>query len=182
MWRSTGEKHMFVFLSAFALSIIGFFIHLFVSKEPKTPVYVLRLLLLYQLVFSVGLTSLLAFIGLNFMTEYVAAYSGWPACPFENLLGNVNLGYAVLGFMCIWKGDEFWLATIIGLSVWLLGDAVEHIIDMIVNHNYAPGNIGVPLYTDIIVPLILLILYAIYHFLKKRENSSSILIEPQNTE
>ena len=158
---------MFIYIMILALGVIGFFIHLFVSKEPQTPLRIVRLFLLYQLVFSVGLTSLLAFIGLTFMTDFVAVYSGWPACPFEKQLGNVNLGYAALGILCIWRGDEFWLATIIGLSIWLIGDGIGHIADMIVNNNYTPGNVGVPLYTDIIVPIALLILYAVYQRLKK---------------
>lgn len=160
---------MFIYIIILALGVIGFFIHLFVSKQPKTPLRVVRLFLLYQLVFSVGLTSMLSFIGLMFMTDFVAAYSGWPACPFEKQLANVNLGYAVLSILCIWKEDEFWLATILGLSIWLLGDGIGHIADMILHNNYAPGNIGVPLYTDIIVPIVLLILYAVYQSLKKRE-------------
>jgi hypothetical protein len=162
---------MIIYLAILALGLLGFFIHLFVSQEPKTALRIVRLFLLYQLVFSVGLTSLLAFIGLTFMTDFVALYSGWPACPFEKQLGNVNLGYAVLGILCIWKGDEFWLATIIGLSIWLLGDAVGHLADMILNGNYTPGNVGVPLYTDIIVPVALIILYAVYQKLKHREQS-----------
>lgn len=160
---------MFIYITILALGIIGFFIHLFVSKEPKTPLRIVRLFLLYQLVFSVGLTSLLAFFGLMFMSEFVAAYSGWPACPFEKQLANVNLGYAVLGILCIWKGDEFWLATIIGISIWLIGDGIGHLADAILHQNYEPGNIGVPLYTDIIVPLALIILYIIYQRLKKHK-------------
>jgi hypothetical protein len=162
---------MFVYLSTYALGIIGFFVHLFVSKDPKTPLRVVKLLLLYQLVFSVGLSSLIAFIGLTFMSDFVAAYSGWLSCPFEKLLGNVNLAFAVLGFLCIWRGDDFWLATIIGFSVWILADAIIHIIDIVLNNNYAPGNAGIPLYTDIIIPIILLILYPIYQKLKPKLSS-----------
>ncbi len=165
---------MLIYIAILVLGILGFFIHLFVSKEPKTPLRVVRLFLLYQLVFSVGLTSLLAFIGLMFMTDFVAVYSGWPSCPFEKQLANVNLGYALLGILCIWRGDDFWLATILGISIWLLGDGIGHIADMILHHNYSPGNVGVPLYTDIIVPIALLILYAFYQFLKKRARFSSI--------
>lgn len=164
---------MIIYISILALGIIGFFIHLFVSKEPKTALRIVRLFLLYQLVFSVGLTSLLSFIGLMFMTDFVAAYSGWPACPFEKQLANVNLGYAALGILCIWMKDEFWLATIIGLSIWLVGDGIGHLADMILHHNYTPGNIGVPLYTDIIVPAILIILYVVYQKLKKEQGVSS---------
>lgn len=165
---------MFIYISILILGIVGFFIHLFVSKEPKTALRIVRLFLLYQLVFSVGLTSLLSFIGLMFLTDFVAAYSGWPACPFEKQLANVNLGYATLGILCIWREDDFWLATIIGLSVWLIGDGIGHIADMVLNHNYTPGNVGVPLYTDIIVPVALLILYAVYQKLKKRHRLSSL--------
>lgn len=160
---------MFIYLIILALGVIGFFIHLFASKEPKTPLRITRLFLLYQLVFSLGLTSILAFIGLMFMSEYVAAFSGWPACPFEKELANVNLGYAVLGILCIWRGDEFWLATIIGSAIWLIADGIGHIGDLVLHGNASPGNIGVPLYTDIIVPLILIALYVVYQKLKAKE-------------
>lgn len=93
---------MIVYISILILGLLGFFIHLFASKEPKTPLRVVELFLLYQLVFNVGLTSVLAFYGLTFMTDFVAAFSGWPTCPFAKLLGNVNLAFAVLGFLCIW--------------------------------------------------------------------------------
>lgn len=162
---------MIIYIAILVLGIVGFFIHLFVSKEPRTPLRIVRLFLLYQLVFSVGLTSLLAFFGLMFMSEFVAAYSGWPACPFEKQLANVNLGYAVLGILCIWRGDDFWLATIIGLSIWLFGDGIGHIADAILHDNDTPGNIGVPLYTDIIVPIVLIGLYIFYQHLKKHEFS-----------
>ena len=165
---------MFIYLTILALGVIGFFIHLFVSKEPKTPLRIVELFLVYQLVFSLGLSSFLAFFGLTFMTDFVAEYSGWHACPFEKLLGNVNLGYGVLGILCIWFRDDFWFATILGSSIWLLADAYTHLADMINNHNYAPGNIGVPLYTDIIVPVVLLILFPIYKYLKNKNRFSAI--------
>lgn len=165
---------MIVFLGILVLGLVGFFIHLFVSKEPRTPLRIAELFLLYQLVFSVGLTSLLAFYGLTFMTDFVAAFSGWPTCPFAKLLGNVNLAFAVLGILCIWIRGNFWLATILGVSIWLLGDAVTHIIDMIVNQNYAPGNVGATLLTDIFIPLVLLVTYVIYRILQNKEGGTSL--------
>lgn len=162
---------MFIFVGVLLLGIIGFLIHLFASKAPKTPLRIARLFLLYQLVFSVGLASFLAFYGLTFMSEYVALYSGWPTCQFEELLGNVNLAFGTLGILCIWRSDDFWFATILGVSIWLLGDAVTHIIDMVKNNNYTPGNAGVPLYTDIIIPVVLLGAYFWYRHLKKNERS-----------
>lgn len=163
---------MIIFLGILALGFIGFVIHLLFEKGPKTALRITELFLLYQLVFSVGLTSLLAFYGLTFMTDFVAAFSGWPTCPFAKLLGNVNLAFAVLGILCIWIRGNFWLATVLGVSIWLLGDAVTHLIDMVVNHNYAPGNVGATLYTDILIPVVLLITYAVYRSLLSKEPHS----------
>lgn len=159
---------MFIYIIILALGVIGFFVHLFTTEEAKTPLRIVRLFLLYQIIFSLGLTSLLAFIGLMFMTDYVAAYSGWPSCPFEKELANVNLGYFVLSILCIWKGDEFWLATILGSGIWLFADGIGHIGDFVLHGNATPGNIGVPLYTDIIVPVLLLVLYFVYQHLKAK--------------
>lgn len=159
---------MFIYIIILISGLIGFFIHLFTSKEPRSLLRIVRLFLLYQIVFSLGITSILAFIGLMFMSDYVAAISGWNSCPFEKELANVNLGYAVLAFMCIWKGDEFWLATIIGSSIWLITDGIGHIGDLILHGNNTSGNAGVPLYTDIIVPLILCALYALYRKIKQK--------------
>lgn len=159
---------MFIYVLILVMGIVGFLIHLFASSKPRTPLRIVELFLLYQLIFSVGLSSFLAFFGLNFMTEFVAEYSGWPTCPFEVLLGNVNLGYGVLGILCIWLRGHFWTATILGQSIWLLADAFTHIREAIIHHNYAPGNVGMPLYTDILIPIVLLISLSIYLYLKKR--------------
>lgn len=164
---------MGIYLSIMAMSVIGFLIHLYMSKEPKTPLRIVELFLVYQLVFTVGIISFLSFIGLVFMPEYVADFLGWPYCPFEHELGNANLAFGVLGIMCIWFRGNFWLATIVGLSIWLLGDALGHILDMLINKNYAPGNVGVPLYTDIIVPVLLLALLWVYDRLKKQSGQES---------
>ncbi len=149
---------MFIFFALLAGSIVGFLIHLALTKEKMTKKRFVELMLLYQIVFSLGLTSLLAFIGFTFMPEYIAKFTNWPACPFEQQMGNVNLGYAVLGIMCIWFRGNFWIATIIGFSIWILSDGFAHLSDMIRHNNYSPGNVGVPLYTDFIVPIVLLIL------------------------
>jgi len=164
---------MILFLGILAVGFIGFVVHVYKNKEQMTPLRCAELFVLYQLVFSVGLTSLLAFYGLTFMTDFVAAFSGWPTCPFAKLLGNVNLAFATLGILCIWIRGNFWLATTLGVSIWLLGDAITHIIDMIANQNYAPGNVGVTLYTDILIPVVLLISYAAYRYLLQKSGQAS---------
>jgi len=81
---------MFIFWLILSLSLIGFGIHLFFEKRPYTRKRILELLLLYQLVFSVGMTSLLAFFALTLMPDFIASFTGWPSCPFEQQLANVK--------------------------------------------------------------------------------------------
>lgn len=154
---------MILFLSMYVWGVVGFLIHLFMlDKSERTKKKVLELLLLYQIVFSLGMTSILAFIGLTVMPEYIAEYTGWPACPFQQELANVNLAFGILGILSIWYRGNFWLATIWGFSIWIIADGIHHIVDMVQNDNYAPGNIGINLITDLTVPTILLIILYFY--------------------
>jgi len=152
-----------LFLSIYPLSLVAFFIHWKkVPSKERTKTRCIELLLLYQIVFSLGITSLVAFLGLTFMADYIASYTGWPACPFEQQLANVNLAFGVLGIMSIWWRGGFWVATILGFSIWILGDGVHHLYEYFVLHNVTEGNTGVPLYTDFIVPIVLLILLSMH--------------------
>lgn len=154
---------MFVMIIIYIIGIIAFFIHYFsLKKGERTKEKTLELFLLYQLVFSLGITSFIAFIGLTFMPKLVAEHMQWPMCPFQQELANVNFAYGVLGLMCIWQRGNFWTATIIGFSIWIFGDGIHHIIDALETGNTGPGNLGVILYTDLIVPIILLILLGWY--------------------
>lgn len=157
---------MFIFITLLCFSLIGFFIHLYYDRQPRTLSRIVELLLLYQLVFSVGSTSFLAFIGLSLMPEYIAKYTGWLPCPFEQQLANVNLAFGVLGTLCIWLRGHFWTATCLGFSIWIFSDGIAHLYDMVAHDNYAPGNIGIPLYTDILVPVILMVLLGMHSFLQ----------------
>src|SRR4051812_4747794 len=119
---------MALFLSIYALSVVAFLIHFFtLQRKEKTFHKIVELLLLYQIVFSLGLTSLLAFIAFTWMGDYIAVLTGWPACPFEQQMGNVNLAFGILGLLSIWFRGFFWLATVLGFSIWILGDGIHHL-------------------------------------------------------
>lgn len=154
---------MVLFLSLYLFGIIMTIWHIYsLPKQDRTGSKILEIILLYQIVFSIGMTSFLAFIGMTFLPEYVAQFTNWPACPFEQQLANVNLAFWVLGMMAIYYRGYFWLATIVGFSVWILGDGIHHLYLAIVENNLSPGNIGVPLWTDFVVPIVLLILLYFY--------------------
>lgn len=162
---------MWFFLIILSLSIIGFLIHAFLAKEPMTKFRIVELLLLYQLVFSVGAASLLGFFGLAFMGKHVAEILSWPECPFQMELANVNLGYGVLGIMCIWFRKYFWLATVVGFSIWIFADGIHHMADQWLNNNVPLSDI--PLVTDFIVPGVLIVLTFLYFKYMNQEESIS---------
>ena len=123
----------------------------------RTQAKIIELLMLYQLIFYVGITSFLAFIGLTFLEDQVAMNTRWPTSPFEQELANVNFAYGVLGILSIWFRKLFWFAIVVGFSIWILGDAIHHQYDAYINHNYSDGNIGALFYTDLIIPILLII-------------------------
>lgn len=162
---------MFLFLSIYPLGLLFFIIHFFNQpKEQRNKSSFIELFLLYLIVFGIGITSLVAFIGLTFLDDYVAQFTNWPRCPFEQQLANVNLGYGILGIMGIWFRRYFWLATVVGFSVWIFGDGIHHFYHYIVHDNDSDGNIGVPLYTDVIIPVLLFIFYYLYYKTKPFES------------
>jgi hypothetical protein len=73
-----------------------------------------------------------------------------------------DLTVGVLGVLCLWFRGNFWLATAIANAVWLLGDAVGHIRQVILVNNHAANNSGIFLVAEIITPVIILFL-ALYH-------------------
>lgn len=164
---------MALFLSLYVIGICGSILHIYLTlPEERTRFRVVEILLLYQMVFSLGLTSFLAFIGFTFLPDYIAQITNWPACPFEQELGNVNLGYAILGLMSIGYRGNFWMATIIGFSVWILSDGIHHLYKALNENNWSSGNVGVPLWTDILSPLVLLVL--LYYYCKYRKTDGEV--------
>lgn len=145
------------FLSA---SLIGFALHLALSREPRTKARIVELLLLYLLVINIGAGSLLAWYGHTFMADEIARKIGWePGSPFQFEVALADLSWGVCGVLCIWLRRGFWTATGIGSSVFLLGCAFGHILDIVERGNVAIYNAGPVLWIgDLAVPITVLIL------------------------
>lgn len=157
---------MFIFLIIYLLGIIAFLIHFLKLPLPlRSFKKAIELLLLYELVFFVGVTSFLAFIGLTFMPDVVEKTVNWPSCPYQQELANVNLAYGVLGIMSIWFRHSFWIAVVVGFSIWILGDAIHHFWDAFQHNNFSEGNVGLLVYTDVFVPILLCI--TLYFYMRK---------------
>lgn len=158
------------------LTVLGIVISLWRDRQPRTRARVLELLLLNVLVFAVGVFGVIAFSGHAFKADEIAREIGFPSGnPFQFEVAIADLTIGVLGLLCIWLRGSFWLATIIATSVWLLGDAVGHIHELVSHHNHHPGNSGPALWADIAIPLIAIVLYALYRQALAREEVESDL-------
>ena len=143
------------------LSLVLPLVHLPITKGPWTRRNVLRVFLLYAFVFNVGAVGFLfGFIPHVFFADQAAELIGWPkGSMFQFEVGLHDGGWGILGFLCVFFGGGFWLATAIGWSFFMFGAAWGHVRELIVG-NYAPYNL-MPAFTDTFIPLYLLgLLYA----------------------
>jgi len=121
-------------------------------------------ILRYLLFFVAGLQGLYTAIMHIFFGDFTSAQIGWQPSPFEFEVGLANLSYAFIGFIAFFKKDfGLWLGVVGGLSVFLIGAGFGHIYQLVAHANHAGSNSGVILYTDIIVPIIMIILLYLRH-------------------
>ena len=142
----------------FIVSLIVAAVHLYRDKEPRTGARILQIFLLWLLVIDVGIGLVFGFIGHTVFADRTAASIGWPAGnPFQTEVAIANLAFGTLGILCYRFRGNFWIATVIGASVWLLGVAVVHIYQIIVAHDYASNHVGAELFFQAIKRRLILI-------------------------
>lgn len=117
----------------------------------------------------IGITGIAGFIAHAFFPRSIAEQIGFPAGnPFQFEVAVANLSFGVLGLLCTKHRGGFMAATIIGVSVFLLGDAYGHVVQWLGHDNTEPGNVGGPLFADIIFPAATLTLLALHARAVKR--------------
>jgi hypothetical protein len=111
-------------------------------------------LLAWILLLPIGITGLWAGVTHVFFPAVAAAHIGWQTSPFQFEVGMADLAIGVTACLSFWRDLSFKAAAISAASVFLLGDAVGHIHQMMVADNFAPGNAGLPFYMDILCPVL----------------------------
>jgi hypothetical protein len=114
--------------------------------------------LAWILLLPIGVTGLWAGISHIFFPATAAAHIGWQVSPFQFEVGMADLAIGVTACIAFWRELPFQAAAVWAASVFLLGDAVGHIREMVATGNFAPGNAGLPFYMDIICPTLAIIL------------------------
>jgi hypothetical protein len=106
--------------------------------------------------------------------DQVASSIGWPMnSGFQMELGFAAIGIGIIGFIGFWV-KSFWLPYIITRSTFLFGAGFTHILHMIREQNYSPSNVGIILYWDFILPIILIVIYCLYSKSKKEFKNDMI--------
>lgn len=107
----------------------------------------------YYLLFAVGINNIVNFIFHVFFGDTAAMFIGWEQSPFQAEVGFASLGVGIAGVIAYRASFPFRFATIIPPTVFSLGAAGGHIYQMIAAKNFSPGNVGLVLPMDIIIPV-----------------------------
>ena len=112
-----------------------------------------------MLLLFVGLVGIYTFALHCFWPNLAAEGIGWSDSPFQWEVGIANAIVGTLGLLSIKASRQFRLATVIAVSVWLWGDAVGHVYQMVVAGNFSPGNAGPWFWTDVVGPIALIFIH-----------------------
>lgn len=129
-------------------------------------------LLSWHVFWAVGVANVYNFVMHAFFGRMSAAFIGWADSPFQFEVATASLGFAVVGFLAAFRSFDLRLAAIVGPGCFLLGAAAGHIYQMAAARNFAPGNAGVILYTDIFIPLLGLALLWLAHRHRQPQGSA----------
>jgi hypothetical protein len=119
------------------------------------------------LLLPIGITGLWAGVFHVFFPAMAAKLIGWEVSPFQLEVGMADLAIGATACIAFWRDLSFKAAAVSAAAIFLLGDAVGHVRQMLIAGNFAPGNAGVPFYMDIICPVLAVALLVI----AKRQNA-----------
>jgi uncharacterized protein DUF6790 len=164
---------IFVFYALVALA--GAAIHLWRHPDGRDRATTVDTILLWWIVVTLGVSGIVGGLYHLFDGAQIASEIGFTRGDggFQTEVGFGDIALGVAAVLCIWFRDRFWLAVLIVAAISLWGDAYGHIHQAIVNDNHDVDNTGPVLYTDILFPLIALVLYAYRERLRRTARAAS---------
>ncbi|RJG07949.1 hypothetical protein D3870_08870 [Noviherbaspirillum cavernae] len=166
-------------LTLLALGFVASAGSLLRRPRPLTLPVLLEALFSYFILFPIALGFLYSFVLHVFFGEMTARFIGWADSPFQREVGFASLGFAVVGFLAFRGSFDMRVAAVVGPACLLLGAAGGHILEILRTGNLAPGNAGVILYTDILLPLIgFALLWLTHRYSRERVAARTALQHP----
>jgi hypothetical protein len=140
-----------ILMTAFSF-LLGSIAVIFKKNKPWAEIY-----LPFFMFFAVGLSGLWGFVMHAFFPNIASNYIGWAPSPFEYEVAIANLAMGIAGIFGAFADKSYRIATTIFTTIFLIGAAVGHVMQMLKTGNFAPGNAGIIFYNDIILPILLII-------------------------
>ncbi|MDH4982296.1 DUF6790 family protein [Hyphomicrobium sp. D-2] len=144
-------------LSNFTLTflVLGLITGLIVAlRKELTRATLAEELLAYFILFTIAIAYFYNFVFHVFFGYLAPVYIGWADSPFQAEVGYASLGFAAVGLLAFKGNCMVRLAAILGPAMFQWGAAAEHVKSIIATGNMAPGNAGIMLYSDILLPVI----------------------------
>jgi Family of unknown function (DUF6790) len=142
---------------AFVLSNLPAFLliaALIIAAFARTPSSLPERCLAWLLLLPVGGSGLWAALFHLAFPAFAAAHIGWAPSPFQFEVGMADLAIGATACLSFWRDLGFKAAVVMVNAIFLIGDAIGHVRQMMVAGNFAPGNAGTPFFTDIILPVL----------------------------
>jgi hypothetical protein len=162
-------------LTFFIIGLIAALISLLTRRRGERPGRVLEEIFAFYLLFPIGISFFYNFVMHVFFGEMAAHFIGWQNSPFQAEVGFASLGFAIVGFLAFRGSHGLRIGAVVGPAFFLLGAAGGHVYQMIVAHNFAPGNAGVIFYMDIVIPVFGLLLLGMEQRRLRRTSTTSIV-------
>ena len=141
--------------------VISTLICIFGNKYPSQGDH-LNTFIAYIMLLAVGFSGIWGFVMHAFYPQLAAHFIGWVPSPFQFEVAVANLGMGVAGILSFKNNCSFRAATTVMVTCFSWGAAAGHLIQLCKTQDVAPGNIGAIFYTDILIPLILIILLVLH--------------------
>jgi hypothetical protein len=158
-------------LTFLVIGLIASGVALLRKPKPLTMPVVVEALFSYFLLFSIDFSLFYNFVLHSFLGEMTAGFIGWQNSPFQAEVGFASLGYAAVGFLAFKRSFDLRLAAVVGPALFLVCAGIGHVRQILIAHNHAPGNSGVILYMDFLVPVIGFVLLWLQHRCEQRSRA-----------
>ena len=145
------------------ITVISISAHLFFTRNKNRKESIIELFTIYTIGLAGWFSIMSGLFGHIVYANEVASSIGWPLnSGFQMELGFASIGIGIIGFIGFWK-KSFWLPFILTKSTFMIGAGITHIIHAINENNFSPGNTGLIVYWDFILPVLLFTLLLLYH-------------------
>ncbi len=115
-----------IFLLFWIVGLISGAVDLYLKGFPGDTVQICNVLLLHQFVVTFGILGITGLFSNMIFAKQNAKACGWPGGPFQIKYGFSQLGLGVMGVMCIWFRDGFWLGTLVSMYIYGISGLWSH--------------------------------------------------------